>query len=474
MTLPPQLYSTAQVRQLEAKLIAAGTPGAALMERAGAAAYACMRSRWPALKSIAVICGGGNNGGDGQVLARLARQDGLSVRVCDVGKQPFDPACLAGCELVIDALLGIGVRAPLSTQLASAIGAINASHLPVLAIDVPSGLDPDTGIALPAVRASATLAFIALKQGLFMADGPEHAGEVLLDPLGCGPSLADALMPGMQLLTDEDLRRALAPRSRQGHKGHFGKVVVVGGGVGMPGAVRLAAESALRVGAGLVTVASRPEHLQVVTGNRPELIFRALADAGDVRAAIESADVVLVGPGLGRDDWARAVLTATFACATPGIHVVVDADALNLVSEGVALQRSEDWVLTPHPAEAARLLNMSTDEVQRDRATAMHALCKLRGGTVVLKGASTLVGHQGQVTRLCNRGNPGMAVPGMGDVLAGAIAGILAQGRDPFLAASAGVHAHATAGDRCALFGVRGMLAMDVATELRSVLAFLP
>jgi ADP-dependent NAD(P)H-hydrate dehydratase / NAD(P)H-hydrate epimerase len=471
MMLPPQLYSAAQVRQLEGRLIAAGTSGPVLMERAGAAAYACLRARWPAVKSIAVVCGGGNNGGDGKVVARLAQQDGLAVRILAVG---FEPAQLLGCELVVDALLGIGMRAPLSAQMVTAINAINGAGLPVLAIDLPSGLEPDSGKAAPAVRATATLTFIALKQGLFIGDGPDCAGEVMLEPLGIEAAMSADLEPALLRLTDADVPRSLAPRSRQGHKGQFGRVVVVGGGVGMPGAVCLAAESALRVGAGLVTVASRPEHLQVVVGTRPELMFHAIAGAGDVPRAIAGADVVLIGPGLGRDAWGREVLSATLSAVTPETRLVVDADALNLIAEGVGQQKRDGWILTPHPAEAARLLRTSTDEVQRDRMAALRTLCAQRGGTIVLKGATTLVGRSGEITRVCDRGNPGMAVPGMGDVLAGAIAGILAQGRDPFLAAAAAVHVHASAGDNCARAGLRGILATDVALEMRAVLAALP
>jgi ADP-dependent NAD(P)H-hydrate dehydratase / NAD(P)H-hydrate epimerase len=471
MMLPPQLYSAAQVRQLEARLIAAGTSGPALMERAGAAAYACLRARWPEVKSIAVACGGGNNGGDGQVLARLAKQEGLAVRVLSVND--FDNAQLAGCELIVDALLGIGMRAPLASPMVAAIESINGSGLPVLAIDLPSGLDPDTGKACPAVRATATITFIALKCGLFIGDGPDHRGQLVLEPLGVEAVRGDDLPPTLLRLTDRDLSTALPPRPRRGHKGLFGKVVVVGGGAGMPGAVRLAAEAALRVGAGLVTVASRPEHLQVV-GTRPELMFHSIAGARDVANAISGADVVLIGPGLGRDTWADEVLTSAFSAIPADAPVVVDADALNLIAAGPGRQHCDHWILTPHPAEAGRLLRVSTDDVQRDRMAALQNLCGQRGGTIVLKGANTLVGRAGEVTRVCDRGNPGMAVPGMGDVLAGAIAGILAQGRDPFLAAAAAVHAHATAGDSCARSGLRGILALDLARELRSVLAALP
>ena len=496
MTLPSELFSAAQVRQLEARLIAAGVSGHALMERAGASAYAFMRRRWPGVKSVAVVCGVGNNGGDGFVVARLAQKDGLAVTVFVVGDpmraqgearealeqlqstglaiRGLDAAALDECELIVDALLGIGVRAPLSRQARDAIEAMNAAAAPVLSLDLPSGLDPDSGVALPAVHADATLTFIALKQGLFLEDGKDHAGEVELEPLGCDATLAAGLTPSLCRLVEDHLHRALAPRPRNSHKGMFGKVVVVGGGTGMPGAVRLTAEAALRVGAGLVTVASRSEHLQVIVGNRPELMFRSVETAGDVAGAVADADVVVLGPGLGRDHWARVVLTATLAALAPESRLVLDADALNLMAEEVGRQYGDDWILTPHPAEAARLLKVATADVQRDRMGALVDLCGQRGGTIVLKGATTLVGQTGRTTLVCDCGNSGMSVPGMGDVLSGAIAGIVAQGRDPYLAAAAAVLAHATAGDRCARSGLRGMLAMEVAQELRAVLAPLP
>ncbi|MET0280164.1 MAG: NAD(P)H-hydrate dehydratase [Steroidobacteraceae bacterium] len=494
MSLPDGIFDAAQVRELERAAVNGGTPGYALMQRAGAAAVAALRQRWPLARRIAVVAGPGNNGGDGLVLARLLRQAGLEVDVMLVGDapdlrgearlahadllaaglaiQPFTAARLLDAAVVVDALLGIGVRAPLRDDWAQVILAINACGRPVLALDLPSGLDPDDGSALPAVRAAATLTFIALKKGLFVGEGPEHAGEVLFDGLRLegGPSLR----PTLRRLTHESLQRVLPLRPRQSHKSQFGRVLVVGGGAGMPGAVRLAAESALRVGAGLVTVASRPEHLTPVIGPRPELMFHALQDGGDVAAAMAAADVVAIGPGLGRDAWAKGVLSAVFAGRRPGQQLVVDADALTLIAAGHGTARCEDWVLTPHPGEAARLLGVPTAEIQADRLAALRQLCEQRGGTVVLKGAASLVGCDGEVPWLCDRGNPGMSVPGMGDVLTGAVAGILVQSRRAFEATGAAVYAHSVAGDRCARAGVRGVLALEVAQELRAVLSQLP
>jgi hydroxyethylthiazole kinase-like uncharacterized protein yjeF len=491
MTLPVDLFSASQLRQLEADAISAGTPGYTLMCRAGAAAHACLRQHWPHVQQIVVVVGSGNNGGDGMVLARLAMQDKLSVTVLLTGDatalrgeaaqahadliaaggavRNFDPALLAAADVVVDALLGIGVRAPLRDDWLAAIEAMNHCGKPVFALDLPSGLDPDSGCALPAVRAVATMTFIALKQGLFLGEGPDHAGKLYFDAL----ETAAAQRPVTRLLTKQMLPNVLKPRERQSHKAQYGRVVVIGGGAGMPGAVRLAAEAALLVGAGLVTAASLPDHLGVIAA-RPELMFHALRDASDVQAAIGDADVILIGPGLGRGDWALRVLDATFNLRQPAQHLIVDADALNLVAAGHGLQRCNDWILTPHPGEAARLLAATTQEIQQDRMASLGALCEQRAGTIVLKGAATLVGHAGEIPRMCVRGNPGMAVPGMGDVLAGAIAGILAQCGDPFESAAAAVQVHATAGDRCARNGIRGVLALDVAHEMRSVLAPLP
>jgi NAD(P)H-hydrate epimerase len=200
-------------------------------------------------------------------------------------------------------------------------------------------------------------------------------------------------------------------------------------------------------------------------------MFRGIGTPQDLQPLLASCDVIALGPGLGRSDWAQAMLRAVFASRPTGQGVVVDADALNLIAAGCGPARCEEWILTPHPGEAARLLATTNDEVQRDRQAALRNLCEKRGGTIVLKGASTLVGQSGRIPRLCDRGNPGMAVAGMGDVLTGTIAGLLAQRRDPFAAAGVGVWLHAVAGDRCAGLGVRGVLALDVATRLRDVLA---
>jgi NAD(P)H-hydrate epimerase len=257
---------------------------------------------------------------------------------------------------------------------------------------------------------------------------------------------------------------SLPKRPRDAHKGSFGHVLIVGGDHGMGGAVRLAAEAGLRAGAGLVSVATRAEHVPALIAGLPEAMPRAVEHADDLDGLLARATVVAVGPGLGQDAWGRALYERVLAS---GLPMVVDADALNLLA--ASPKRRLNWVLTPHPGEAARLLGSDTTTVQSDRFRALEALLESYHGTVVLKGAGTLVGAPGELTAVCDRGNPGMAAPGMGDALTGVVAALAAQGLSLPDAARAGVWLHAVAGDRAALRGERGLLAREVIAELRGL-----
>lgn len=259
------------------------------------------------------------------------------------------------------------------------------------------------------------------------------------------------------------LRTALpGVRARDAHKGDFGHVLVIGGQPGMSGAARLAGEAALRAGAGLVSVATHPEHASVLNSGRPELMCHAVANAETLKPLLERSTVLAVGPGLGQSEWARGLLVAVWDTDLP---MIVDADALNLLAREP--MRRDRWILTPHPGEAARLLGCSATEVQADRRTAVRALQARYGGVVVLKGAGTLIAD-GVQCRVCTAGNPGMASGGMGDVLTGVIAGLCAQGMSLSSAAAAGVLVHALAADAAALRdGERGLLASDLLPELR-------
>jgi hydroxyethylthiazole kinase-like uncharacterized protein yjeF len=255
----------------------------------------------------------------------------------------------------------------------------------------------------------------------------------------------------------------LPRRAREANKGDFGRVLIVGGGTGMPGAVRLAGESCLRAGAGLVTVATARENINAIVAGRPELIVHAVDDAAELGPLLTAASVVAVGPGLGQSDWAAAMFERVLRSGKP---LVIDADALNLLSR-MGQPAPSGSVLTPHPGEAGRLLGSSASAVQADRLAALQALTRRHAGSViVLKGAGTLIGIEDQIPGICERGNPAMAAAGMGDVLTGAIVGILAQCRDPWRAACAGVLAHAMAGDELARDRNRGILALELAEAL--------
>jgi hydroxyethylthiazole kinase-like uncharacterized protein yjeF len=475
--LPRPVYAAAQVREIDRLAIDAGTPGYELMCRAAAAALESLRRRWPAARALVVVCGGGNNGGDGLVVARLAREAGLAARVLMVENaeslkgeaaqaaadaraagltlESFSAEGLADADVVIDALFGTGLARPVTGHFRAAIEAINGAARPVLALDIPSGLDADTGLVHGvAVRATATISFVGLKQGLFLGEAADHCGIVELADLGVAAAVRERFSPPLERLLYDELRDALPPRPRSAHKGSAGRLLLVGGGPGMPGAIRLAAEAALRVGAGLVYVATHPDSLLAVMSGRPEIIGRAARSAEDFEDLLAAADGVVLGPGLGRSAWAyrlwRRVVETDRA-------LVLDADGLNWLAAEPHVRRN--WVLTPHPAEAARLAGSTVAEVQRDRCRVATGLVERFGATVVLKGAHTLVATSERPPAVCDHGNPGMATGGTGDVLAGVIGALLVQ---------TGVLLHALAGDAAATSGERGMVASDLLAELRA------
>ncbi len=489
--LPTDLYLAAQVRELDRIAIEEeGIPGITLMERAGQAAFAVLRAYWPEAARIAVVCGGGNNAGDGYVLARLAAEAGLH---CDV-MALSDPVGLQGdaglaldrflatdkapqafaagifsrtlnqADVIVDALLGTGLDRGIEGEYRQAIRAINAGDAPVLSIDAPSGINADSGRCMgAAIKAAATLTFIGLKQGLFSADGPEHSGRILFSDLGVPPSIYAKINPVAERLGALDTADLLPPRPRNSHKGDFGHVVAIGGDYGFAGSICMAAEAAGRVGAGLTSVATRPQHAFAISSVRPELMALGVNRAADLRPLLDKATVVVIGPGLGTSAWGQALLSRVLETELP---LVVDADALNLLAQEPA--HSDRWIITPHPGEAARLLGSSTTAIQQDRFGAAQVLQQKYGGVVVVKGSGTLIAAARGLS-VCTAGNPGMASGGMGDVLAGVLAGLLAQGLGIHAAARLGVNLHAHAADAAAREGERGMLASDLMPFLREL-----
>ncbi|MBM4191719.1 MAG: NAD(P)H-hydrate dehydratase [Gammaproteobacteria bacterium] len=490
---PFWLYGIDAVRSLEMQAIDSGVTGYELMSRAATAAVHELRARWPAARDLLVVCGGGNNGGDGYMFARLAHEAGLTPRVMasaplnrltgDAARAANDcvqhgviveavnATRIAYADVIVDALLGIGLQHDVRADLVTLISMINESGRPVLALDVPSGLSAETGdVRGAAVRAAATVTFVALKAGLYLGAGPEYAGEVVLADLNIGSiSLLKRNPPKLKVLRQADLVAGLPPRRRQAHKGDFGHVLVVGGGEGMPGAARLAGEAALRAGAGRVTAAVAIESTVAAAAGCPELMVRGLI-ATAATDLLQSADVLAIGPGLGRTEWGRAAFSnALHAARSRDLPIILDADALNLLAEQPRMPLPARCVLTPHPGEAARLLGCSTAEIQRDRLSALKKLQAQYSATVVLKGAGTLVSDD--IPWICDRGTPVMAAPGMGDVLTGVIAALLGQGMLSAQAARLGVLWHAVAGEAAALGRDRGVLAGEVSECLSRVIA---
>lgn len=488
-TIPANVYSVASVREIDRAAIEDHRiPGYTLMTRAGAAALHAARRRFPDARRWQVICGAGNNGGDGYVVARLAANEGIGVSVLAL----VDPASLSGdaavaygdfaaaggvvmpwadeidnkAELLVDAILGSGLEREVGGKFAKAVSAMNAHAANVVALDIPTGIHGDSGKVLgAAIEADLTVTFVGLKAGLFLDNAANFCGELIFDGLDIPDVCRAAVSPAFRRIDDALLARVLSPRPRASHKGDFGHVLVIGGGDGMPGAARLCGEAALRAGAGRVSIATAPAHAAILTATRPELMSHAVAEAADLEPLLEKTDVVAFGPGLGDSAWARALFEVVAADTRPAVW---DADALNLLAE--TPDRAELRIITPHPGEAGVLLGQPTDEVQSDRVAAVRALQDRFGGVAVLKGAGTLISAGAETPSICTSGNPGMAAAGMGDVLTGIIAALLAQGLPTAQGAMAGVESHARAGDIAASRGERGLIASDLIAELRAVI----
>lgn len=489
LRLPVNLYSAEQVRELdriaikEFKIL-----GYTLMHRAAVFSYRKLKEKWPDAKKITVICGGGNNAGDGYVLAGLAKEDGKDVTVfhlldpsnlkgdaataykylhaSGLDSSKFSSDALIKTDVIVDAIFGTGLDRDVEGEFVDVINAINTASAPVFAIDIPSGLNADTGnIMNVAVNADMTATFIGLKKGMFTADGPEYSGEVKFNDLDVPEEIYERLNKNNQSISRlelEDLNHVLKPRQKNAHKGHFGHVLVIGGDEGYLGAARMAAEAAARVGAGLVSIATRSSHASLLSTIRPEIMSHGIETLDELMPLIKKANVIAIGPGLGQSEWAKLLLARVFESDLP---LVIDADALNLLAEEE--HASSNWVITPHPGEAARLLKTDSKTVQADRFKAINNLHEKYAGPVVLKGSGTIVADTEGKLFVCDKGNPGMSSGGMGDVLTGIIAGLIAQGIEINHATKLGVCLHANAADRAASSGERGMMALDLMPHLR-------
>lgn len=495
------LYRSKQSQAIDHYLIEhQGYPGYDLMERAAKAAFQCLQRIWPQRRHIAIFCGAGNNGGDGWVLARLAWADDWQVQVyslCEPDSlhgdalqaakdylklggqwQLFDadqnPATLATADIIVDALLGTGIKGPPRAGFATAIELINQAQKPVLALDIPSGLDGDTGEAYePTVTADHTVTFIVNKQGLFTGDAADVTGEVelapLVDPEHTLKSLPQGLLATGSLARREQVLQYIPKRRPTTHKGQAGHVIIAGGGPGMPGAVLMAGHSALRSGAGMSSLLTHASHAAQLITYCPELMIRGWQEADDFPVQwLNRGNVIALGPGLGQSAWSRAVFEQLI---TSPNKLVIDADGLNLLADACAARTwpavsERHWLLTPHPGEAARLLNCTAKEVQQDRINAALTLAERFGSVVILKGAGTVVAAPDRYFVISPGASGAMATAGMGDVLTGLCAALLAQGMPLYEAAQAAVYLHFEAAQLAAKGRSRGVLATDLLAHL--------
>jgi NAD(P)H-hydrate epimerase len=369
--------------------------------------------------------------------------------------------------------LGTGLSGEIKGAWLEAITAVNTARgkgSVVMALDIPSGLNANTGAVLGAsVIADCCITFIGMKQGMFTGAGQDYCGDIIFSNLDVSANVYESIEPAARRLRQPDVESVIQPRKNASNKSDFGHVLVVGGDHGMSGAARLAGEAAARTGAGLISLATRQDHAASIASAIPELMCHGVEDIKRLVLLLQRATVIAIGPGLGQGRWSQILFSAIVNNPLPRpIPMVVDADALNILAGKPS--RRDDWILTPHPGEAARMLGITVEEIQDDRFHAITELQKKYGGVVVLKGSGTLVINSQNEIAVCCSGNPGMASGGMGDVLTGIIAGLLAQGVSLDNAASLGVCLHAGAGDLAARDGQRGLLASDLIPVLRHIM----
>jgi ADP-dependent NAD(P)H-hydrate dehydratase / NAD(P)H-hydrate epimerase len=461
-----------------------------LMERAGEAAAAMAAAMLGASGGrVVVLAGPGNNGGDAYVCARHLLERRCDVQIVDAGDDGARPRDAANARaslaafaarfrstlpldspaLVVDGLFGVGLSRPLAQPYAAWVEWANTSGAPILALDVPSGLDAATGVAhTPTIRAAATTTFIALKPGLLTCDGPDHCGDVSVHALGLEDEVPATSVRLEWRGIQQQLPPVLARPQRKSHKGTFGRACIVGGAEGLVGAALLAGRAAIRLGAGRVVVALAARNPPLVDWMSPELMLREADAAGT------DHDAWVVGPGLGGGERAKALVERIVAVDGP---IVVDADALNAIAAEATLRaavaaRRGATLATPHPAEAARLLDCSTADVQADRVGAATRLAALLDADVVLKGAGSIVARPDGTFDINASGNPALATAGSGDVLAGMLGALLAQGIDASAALRIGVCLHGAAADMLVARGVGplGVTASEVIDAARALM----
>lgn len=503
-SLTESIFTADGVQALDRFLIdERGVQGYGLMQKAARAAFRQLLRHWPSARRVVVLCGAGNNGGDGYLVALNALRHGLEVTCVTVAdpqklsgdaRRAWQDAGEAGIVMrpwrelaeteksdwsggdvvIVDAMLGTGAHGRPRPPFDEVIAWVNRSGNRVLAVDVPSGLDASMGtVEGDAIRAHVTATFIGRKLGLLTGKGPHYAGEEAYETLGAEQQIEGCQAEPVATLAAWDRCRQWLPSlSPAAHKGDFGHVLVVAGDHGFGGAGLLAAEAAARSGAGLVSLATRQEHVAPALSRCPSLMVRGVSHGNELEPLLDMADAVVCGPGIGQSAWGQQMLQQVIASGKPRL---LDADALNLLA-GREPVPSAHQVITPHPGEAARLLGGSVADIESDRLAAVTRLQATFGGVALLKGAGTLVAGPDRLPAVITGANPGMATGGMGDILSGIAGGFLAQAaRSRALSLTGAVTAAgalhlAAANVASRRVGFRALLPQDVIDSLAVVL----
>lgn len=482
--LPQFAYSAQLVKEHEA-LVAAkkNIPMYSLMQAAAQSVFDLMLLKYANAEKIQIIAGGGNNGGDGYWVASYALQHDFDVTVYSVksptqltgdAKSAYDDYVKLGgkvineldpdCDVYIDALLAIGFYGALTKQYVEVIAQVNALNKPIIAVDLPSGLNATSGeVALACIKANYTVSFIALKQGLLTGNATEYVGELFFAGLGLAQSFIDSVSSSISLVNYELLKSQLPPRHNNVYKQQLGHVLLIGGDETMPGAIRIAAEACLRAGAGLVSVATHTENRAIIMQGRYELMVHGISTPEQLTTLIEKADVCVLGPGLGQSSWAENIWHKVVKNAK---RLVLDADGLNFLAKHV--QKLSNAILTPHAGEAGRLLQVSNAEIELNRFDSVSKLADKFNATVVLKGAGSLICQQEDIA-INTSGSASMASAGMGDCLSGIIAALIAQGMTDFEAVQLAVNIHGRAAELAEHEGKRGLLVTDLFPFIRKL-----
>ena len=502
-----KLYTASETRKIDNLAIKAkGISGYSLMQMAAEFTLDVILREFSPVEELIIFCSKGKNSGDGFLLGSFAKEFGLEVTIVmsntsnvlkGVSRKAFEEMKDAKVKIIstksveklkvsnkaviVDALIGTGLKGNLRKNIKESILALNklGVKLPVLSLDIPSGVNPDTGDADDiAVYADITATFVAQKRGCFTSLGKKFSGEIIYSDLEIPKNLFSKITSTSYVVDYEDSISKVVYREQDAHKGHFGNVVIVGGDRGLGGAGLLSSRAAVYSGAGLTSLVTRPEHVSASLVSCPEVMVKGVDSGQDLEEYLVNPDVIAIGPGLGQSAWSEQMIQRVFWEAEKrDVSVIMDADALNLLTKlKLSSNLPKRLILTPHPGEAARLLNTSVAVIESNRFSAAAKIQKKFNATVVLKGSGTVICHKSGGTQkwgICDSGNPGMATGGMGDVLTGIIAGLLAQGLTLKEAAEAGVDLHAKAADQASLeFGEAGLTSSDVINELKYLLKY--